>query len=157
MGRKLRTTWNALRPKECTTIVNDMSKRKGFNVGDLIYARDFRAGFPKWCAGIIIKKRGNVMFEIKVENTVWIRHRHQLRNRSSDPQSTIHSDQTQLPFDLLLDAFEIQSSTTSVNTATNSAPDPQLPRRSHRVPKSVDRLQIDPRLPSYTDTSRGRC
>ena len=58
------------------------SKSK-YDVGSLVFARNYAAG-PKWLAGIVIKKLGNVMFNIRTERGVWRRHNNQLQPRFED-------------------------------------------------------------------------
>ena len=70
----------------CLKFQNDSIKaqfKSKFDVGSLVYALNYAAG-PKWLPGRVIKKLGNVMFNIRTERGVWRRHHNQLQPRVED-------------------------------------------------------------------------
>ena len=87
----------------CSKFQNDSTKaqyKSKFDVGSLVYAQNYAAG-PKWLPGKVIKKLGNVMFNIRTERGVWRRHHNQLQPRFEDiilnDNVSSHSDLNSTP------------------------------------------------------------
>ena len=59
-----------------------MHRIQKFEVGDLVYARDYRHSQNKWQPGQVSGRRGEVIYEVKTEKDVWIHHVNQLRMRA---------------------------------------------------------------------------
>ncbi|CAH8606257.1 unnamed protein product [Schistosoma rodhaini] len=156
-GRPIRTFFDVLIPKD--RISGLQKNKKGnclkireFKVGDSVYARDFRPGKPKWIFGFIKKRRGTVLYEVMVENTLIIRHVNQLRDRKCVYES---SKLKPLPMEVLCDTFDIPPPPPQVETRKNDL-ESEVRRRSFRKRKQTKFFQIDPKVKSYDRTSRGR-
>ncbi|GAA57821.1 gap-Pol polyprotein [Clonorchis sinensis] len=58
--------------------------------------------------GHVLRKRGSVMYDVSVGPDIWTRHKNQLRPRHLSEPPPSHSS---LPFDILLDTFELKAAT----------------------------------------------
>ena len=92
IGRKLRTTLDALQPHDAKTKIRASIMEQQFNrhhgarprqfqSGDLVFTRDYRSGPATWKPGQVLRRRGKVLYEISCEGKIWIRHVNQLRLR----------------------------------------------------------------------------
>ena len=78
MKRKLRTTLNFFR-NSLPEVHEVHATRREFKVGDSVFLRNYSRG-PDWIPGKIIKRRGNVMYDIQLnDNRLVSRHIDQLR------------------------------------------------------------------------------
>lgn len=156
-GRPIRTFFDVLNPKDRISGLQKNNKGnclkiREFKVGDSVYARDFRPGKPKWIFGFIKKRRGTVLYEVMVENTLIIRHVNQLRDRKCVYES---SKLKPLPMEVLCDTFDIPPPPPQVEMRKNDL-ESEVRRRSFRKRKQTKFFQIDPKVKSYDRTSRGR-
>ena len=90
MGRRLRTALDCIKPDLDRRVEKEQerqkkshdqhSKRRAFNVGDMVYARNYRPG-PKWVPAEVIKVTGSVSYKVKLlqDQMIWRRHQDQLR------------------------------------------------------------------------------
>ena len=65
-GRKIRTSWDLIKPCRKTTQPtsnNGVQRIRKFEVADLVYARDYRHSQNKWQAGHVIGERSEVIYE----------------------------------------------------------------------------------------------
>ena len=148
MGRKLRTTFSAMIPRKAEPEAVQHPRLKiPLQLGTKVYARDYRAKEENWTAGKIVKRRGKVIYDVAVDNEVWVRHRNQLRPRHNDDSTDGNS--AQLPLDILLETFDIPND--GAKPATNSPVKCQVqPRRcTNRARKPTVQLQVNPRLKRY--------
>lgn len=137
------------------------TKAKEFKIGDAVYVRDFRIpSKPRWTSGHIVRRQGRSLFRVRTESDkFWTRHANQLRHRHIEaaadhlleefdivparrtPSSTLADTSTELPS--TLDRSLRSSSEADDDDA------PSMPRRSTRIRRSPQRLQVRPHLPSY--------
>ena len=85
-----------------------MQRRRKFEVGDLVYARDYRHSQNKWQPGQVSGERGEVIYEVKSGKDVWIRHANQLRTRAGLRQRK-DDNLKQLPLEKSCETFGITS------------------------------------------------
>src|SRR5207253_8439170 len=114
---------------------------------------------PRWTAGIVIRRLGNVMYEVLVDNMHWRRHTNQLRSRDS-PQgitspnlspllyygsSTQQLSQRRLLISPPSDLISNQMSPTPPRPTTRLPRRPsslEQPRRTTRIRHPPSRLQV---------------
>ncbi|CAH8652805.1 unnamed protein product [Schistosoma rodhaini] len=137
-GRPIRTFFDVLNPKDRISGLQKNNKGnclkiREFKVGDSVYARDFRPGKPKWIFGFIKKRRGTVLYEVMVENTLIIRHVNQLRDRKCVYES---SKLKPLPMEVLCDTFDIPPPPPQVEMRKNDL-ESEVRRRSFRKRKQT--------------------
>ncbi|GAA54873.1 hypothetical protein CLF_105901 [Clonorchis sinensis] len=151
-GRKVKTLFDALRPRKTreTSEENQSGKFNGkcrtgriFSRGDSVLVKDYPAN--RSSSGVILRRRGNVVYEVDVGGTVWIRHANQIRHCMRP--DIIQERKMNLPLDILLETFEMQSKNES--TGLNIGVNPSPFQRTRRQRISVKRLQINPRLRTY--------
>ncbi|CAH8627152.1 unnamed protein product [Schistosoma rodhaini] len=93
LGRKIRTHFDVIRPTPVLKPQRNMMTEKQYNrhhgaqkrlfsVGQKVIAMDYRGKHPSWTTGRIVRKKGNVVFEVSVGSEVWIRHANQLKSTS---------------------------------------------------------------------------
>lgn len=132
MGRKIRTVFDSLIPRKVEERTsNSGSSRKnkviqkviqnqgnqkrqyrgrtktGFDVGQKVMTRDFRSqGSRLWVPGVVVEKKGNKVYFVKINNSnmVWKRHLDQIRKlhvswREEDGPEFIASDTRELSTD----------------------------------------------------------
>ena len=120
LGRKVRTRLDLLKPNVASRVEAQQSKQKeahdgqarvrNFDVGDTVYARNFRPG-DAWLPGEIVALSGPVSCRIKLTaGQVVRRHQDQIRKR-------IHRDQPQLP------VFDFSPTTPLSETVGTDDPD----------------------------------
>nr|CDJ95324.1 RNA-directed DNA polymerase (reverse transcriptase) and Integrase domain containing protein [Haemonchus contortus] len=177
IGRRLRSTLDLLKPSHSpearSDIVMEMqfnrrhgAKPKTFEPKDLVFARDFRSGQPRWSPGHVLRRRGRTLYDVLVQGSIWKRHANQLRPRDSLGETIDLTNAFDMPFNSSPDSPSGTSSTlplspmattaplttTTTTTTTTTAP-PAPPamasRRSARTRRPPDFLQIDP-TPSRT-------
>ena len=155
LGRSMRTVLDALKPKQVigernVKMEETFNRRHGarprhFNMGDLVYVRNFSNGRMIWLPGRIVERVSHVLYRVNVNSLVWTRHINHLRPRSeSEPNETLTSNP--LPLDILLDTYQIQPSPVTTCDVDDIA---EGRRFSTRVRAPVQRLEINPRLPTY--------
>ena len=149
MGRKLRSVHHALLPINEST--EEASPTTGYSIGTNVYTRDYRPGHNRWIEGVVTGRHGKVIYDVSVAGEVWIRHRNQLRQRTG----TNNSETNSLPFDILMDTFEIstQSIPAECNDPPIAADQTLLPLRlTHRKCQSTRHLHIDTKRKHYQRT-----
>lgn len=130
MGRKLRTTHDALFPSEKPTTRTTSAaaaaaaKHNDFVVGSPVYARDYRLGHPRWIEATVTARRGDMLFDVSVGDDTWVRHRNQLRRRHAE-SSVPTNRPVHLPLHILLGTFA-------------TAPEQQAPNESTQTPQPPD-------------------
>ncbi|CAH8597340.1 unnamed protein product [Dicrocoelium dendriticum] len=157
MGRKLRTTNDALIPTEKPpTHSGACTKHKEFAVGAPVYARDYRAGHPRWIKATVTARRGDMLHDVSVGDDTWVRHRNQLRPRHGET-SMPASHPVRLPLHILLDTFGLATQRQSTVEAAQSTPRLENPpcRRTERIRRSPKSLQVNPRQKRYAFSSKG--
>ena len=146
MGRKLRTVHHALLPHKPTGRLSTEPNNE-FENGALVYARDYRPGSKTWIEGVIMKRRGKVLYEVSTTAGCLVRHKNQLRPRASATSRELPDNP--IPLDILLDTFNLPN-------PVQQAPKPDtpiadlLPRRwSDRRRRPTTRLQVNPHSKHY--------
>ncbi|XGW09189.1 hypothetical protein V3C99_011472 [Haemonchus contortus] len=179
IGRRLRSTLDLLKPSHSPEarpdIVMEMqfnrrhgAKPKTFEPKDLVFARDFRSGQPRWSPGHVLRRHGRTLYDVLVQGSIWKRHANQLRPRDSLGETIDLTNAFDMPFNSSPDSPSGTSSTlplspmattapltttTTTTTVTTALPAPPAvaPRRSTRIRRPPDFLQIDPYAKSYQD------
>ena len=144
-GRKVKTIFDNLRPSLNNERTQERKPQpqviiRGFKVGDSVLARDYRHG-ATWSPGVVLRRKGAVIYEIKVGTHVWTRHINQLRRNANG----VSKDTSNISFEILLDTFAMKPSN---QTAEQEHPGPAR-RTMTRVRKRPLRLQLEPRMQSY--------
>lgn len=158
LGRKPRTTLDVIRPQQHRVGSRDDRMERQFNrhhgtrdrcfsPGAAVYARNYR-GNQRWIPAQVVRKRGEVTYDVKVGSMVWSRHVNQLRRA----EATVDSSQDKnLQLDILLDTFNVDRRVPITEATSELARISMLPRRrSNRRRTRVRPMQIDPRQRSYT-------
>uniref|UniRef100_A0A7I4YY53 RNA-directed DNA polymerase n=1 Tax=Haemonchus contortus TaxID=6289 RepID=A0A7I4YY53_HAECO len=180
LGRQIRTRLNLLKPCDITNSNkrdqkmeaqynrHHGAKDKQFNIGDFVWAKDYRSGWPKQTPGQVLQRHGDRHYDIAVNGEIWKRHANQLRLRvNSDehtPVPTTELAELQLlpmsaPANVTEEIEKKQSTiaggpqlTPAMDSITRTTPfgtqeiDGQRPTRSRRAPK---RLMVDPKKKTY--------
>ncbi|CAH8568685.1 unnamed protein product [Dicrocoelium dendriticum] len=157
MGRKLRTINEALIPTEKPPSHSGAYiKHKEFVVGAPVYARDYRAGRPRWIKATVTARRGDMLHDVSVGDDTWVRHRNQLRPRHGET-STPASHPVHLPLHILLDTFGMAPQRETTVEAAQSTPRLENPpcRRTERIRRSPKSLQVNPCQKRYAFSSKG--
>ncbi|KAG5442860.1 hypothetical protein CSKR_202664 [Clonorchis sinensis] len=153
LERKVKTLSDVLRPRKTreTGEENQPEKfnnkrRTGriFNREDSVLVRDYSAN--RRSSGVILRRRGNVVYEFDVGGTVWIRHANQIRHCVQP--DIIQERKMDLPLDILLETFQTQPENEATEPKISVNPSP-LQRRTGRRRIPLKRLQINPRLRTY--------
>ena len=84
------------------------AKKRSFEVGNLVYARDFRSGAAPWTPGKVTTRIGRTIYEVEVDGGVWKRHANQLRQRMQPEEEGKE----------LFEMFELPSQPVDVEQAT---------------------------------------
>ena len=81
-GRQLRTCLSIILPNNSLTSNSTVSYANSVDIGMLVWARNYSAYGCKWIPGKIIGKKGNVLFDVLIDdNRKLVRHLDQLRMR----------------------------------------------------------------------------
>ena len=157
MNRKVRLHIDVIHPAPQHSQKRNMMMEEQFNQhhgavkrtyvpGQSVLAKDYRRGKERWIQGRIIRRSGNVIYDVDIESTVWVRHANQLRS-SHLPET--RSDFT-LPLDILLDTFELPPQRSQDIPKDNpKTPNKCVLRKSYRFRRKPYQLQIDSRNKSY--------
>lgn len=148
MGRKLRTPNHAMLPKPVnpTESVRRPDDQSNFAPGSPVYVRDYQNKRSSWTDGIIVKRKGSVMFEVQTGSHKLLRHRNQLRSRSIE---TDEFNAVQLPLDIIFETFKLPPPTPASTVVPESTSTLQPRRWTSRKCRPVKPLQIDPSKPRY--------
>ncbi|CAH8601572.1 unnamed protein product [Schistosoma rodhaini] len=149
-GRKIRIPMEQMKPKpeviQCKNKRMELqfNKRHGalprrFNVGQAVMARDFQGVKPTWKFGIIVRRKGKVIYEVKVGQKIWVRHANQIQPTRQEWE--IESDRKHdIPLNILTESDnEIKKDPNKKKTCTT------LPRRSQRIRRKPNRIKINPK------------
>ena len=147
--------------------------RKEFEVGNLVYAKQWKPPHFHWMKGTVMRRIGRVNYEVMVGDEMCKKHANQLRHRSDSEQLAVRQQlhQQSEALNILLDvlteddalrrngnaaegspeqaiASDVPApvdSTTSTSTSSHetSTPPPTL-RRSSRTRRPVQRFQSSP-------------
>ena len=96
MGRKLRTTLDALRPQQQRQ--QPSPNKKSFPLGTPVFVRNYRSGQANWVPGITRKTKGQFLYVVQVGNQFWVRHKNQIRPRYT--AGNLVDSMPTIPFDL---------------------------------------------------------
>ena len=148
MKKKLRLPHDILRPTpRKQNILGE--PRRSFKIGDRVLVRDYRRYNNNWITGIVHRRIGAVLYEVRVGPQLWRRHVNQLRRTLCDPVEVI---ETQLPLDNLLDTFNIPQHRDEPTFPTTVNPDDhstQSRRLTNRIGRKKKFIQVDPKQKSY--------
>ncbi|CAI2724010.1 unnamed protein product [Schistosoma spindalis] len=157
-GRKVKTALDAIKPERNLIGTRNRkmviqfnrhhgAKNRIFRNNQTVYVRDFRYSPPQWTSGLILKRRGNVMYVVEVEGQKWTRHVNHILENSGTAQKT---EKLSSMWQIFLDSFDIKSSTT--HKTVHPEQDPI--RRSLRKRRRPDVLQVDPKKRAYVSEGR---
>ncbi|XP_049301295.1 uncharacterized protein K02A2.6-like [Anopheles funestus] len=122
-GRQIRTCLELIRPVPRSEVKDNIEPHRSFVRDDLVYAKLYARNGWKWIPGRVISKCGNVMYSVMTNDQKIIRsHINQLRRRTAD--NTNSMEQRLLPMDILLDAWNLPSSSVAASTAQSFSGDP---------------------------------
>ncbi|PIO54605.1 integrase core domain protein [Teladorsagia circumcincta] len=142
------------------------ARQKEFNVGDLVWAMDYRSRKPQHTPGRILQRYGNRLYDVLIDGQVWKRHANQLRlNADANLQ---YPDSTPELADLPLlptskpNHLSKGQNLTQHEARTNTQPSSMdtsgaatLPteeatgQRRIRQRRAPERLMVDPRKKTY--------
>ena len=165
-NRKLVTLKERINPNFVASQKKEDKKIKCFDIGDSVLVLNVRPG-PKWYRGVIMEKLGENIYEVYIQelDRLWRRHTNQLLKNNSDMKNENFNSKCSDNVDMLpgsssaasaipvnvsncVDNAIIDSDVIDQNLnsfANNDAPidcSINLPRRSTRIPKPVDRLNL---------------
>ena len=140
-SRRIRTLLDLLHPSQQQVqqtrlrqeeAYNAKTRPRQFNIGDLVWVRNFRGG-KRWVPGIIKENLGNVMHKVVIEgaDTTWRRHVNQLKTQLvawtlPDSLPVTSSESNSLP---------VTNSPSSASARAKQSRESVPLRRSSRVPK----------------------
>jgi len=132
MGRRLRTTLDLLLPSSVN--LEQTQQKPGnliFEKNELVYVRDFRNNHPSWAKGVVVRRKGSVLYDVRVENQIWSRHKNQVRKRYKSALEEPATTDNPIALELLLDTFNLKP----LPLATKEPSAIQTARRSSRIRK----------------------
>nr|CAH8823232.1 unnamed protein product [Trichobilharzia regenti] len=156
-GRRLRTTLDTIIPipsrrskcgrnSEFWFNRRHGTKQRSFMVGQSVLVRDYIRRDRPWVSGVIVGRKGQVIYKVKVGDLIWVRHANQIRNRLVGKQLN-DSKSADVQFELLIDTTDPKTS--HGQNSRNKGKVSQQPRRSQRQPRPPKYLQVIPRYKSY--------
>ncbi|XGW21465.1 hypothetical protein V3C99_004430 [Haemonchus contortus] len=165
LGRQIRTKLSLLKPPSTTDYNNRNRKmeehynrhhgarQRKFNIGDPVWAKDYRSGAPKQAPGEVVQQYGNRLYDISVDGQIWKRHANQLRLRfSSNPNITETPTELVelplLPMSRSAHVTEEASSMLPTTTAEARPPHAIAGERRTRSRRPPERL-VDPKKKTY--------
>ena len=153
-NRQIVTLRDKINPSNMSSPKPSEKKIKSFQVGDIVLALNYGKG-DKWYQGTIIEKFGVNIYSVLIDElkVTWRRHANQLLSSvgvsqgESDESDTIHvpilspsSDTSGTNYSSNVDST---NNSENADEVANNDIDPRpLPRRSQRVPKPVERLNL---------------
>ncbi|XP_058445614.1 uncharacterized protein K02A2.6-like [Malaya genurostris] len=167
-GRRLRTCLELLRPPpNCTqeSLQHQQVASRSLNKGNAVFVKVYAKNTWKWIPGTVIEKVGRVMYNVVGEGHRLVRcHINQLRNRRHSANASGTSLQTttrQLPLSILLDAWELPTTTTTTSTprsevtpkAALTSDTVRTPSLSPSFPETSDSQQLLPDMSSTATTT----
>ena len=150
-GRRLRTTLGLLSPMNendddrKTTKGNKYycAKRKPFKIGDHVYTLDYRTNGNRWIAGVVTKRIGHVLYEVKVDSMFWRRHINQLRPTMTTKVNRESSNQLNLE-NILSSADTTWHRNDTPQHAQQNAENLVARRYPYRTRRPVETMQVIP-------------
>ena len=164
MNRKIRLPIDVIRPspsnslKRNKTMENQSNRHQGamsrlFLPGQPVLAKDYSNGKEKWTQGYILHRSGNVIYDVDVQSSIWVRHANQLRHSYLSERP---SNDTVIPLNVLLDTFELPQRVQTTCSEQSKSQKKFPTRRTQRKCKPTSTLQVDPPQTSYKhQISRG--
>ena len=116
-----------------------------FLPGQPVLVKDYRNGEEKWTQGYIIRRSRNVIYDVDVQSSIWVRHANQLRHSYLSERP---SNDTVIPFDVLLDTFELPQRVQTTCSEQSNSQKKSPARRTQRNCKPTSTLQVDPQQTS---------
>ncbi|CAH8670750.1 unnamed protein product [Schistosoma haematobium] len=149
-GRKIRIPMEQMKPKlranlrKNKRMEQQFNKRHGalprrFKVGQAVITRDFTGVKPTWKFGIIIRKKGKVIYEVEVGQKIWVRHANQIQPTRQERETEI-ATKSKIPINILT-----ESNNEIKNDPNNNKTCETLPRRSQRIRRKPNRIKINPK------------
>lgn len=89
-------------------------KKKKLQIHTPVFARNYRHGNPNCLSGIIQARKRKRMYEVKVGNQVWVRH----KSRPRQTKNELVPDSPYIPFDLLKELSTLNGEFGLVRTTT---------------------------------------
>ncbi|XP_050072320.1 uncharacterized protein K02A2.6-like [Anopheles maculipalpis] len=137
IGRTSRTVHHLLRPPATSDTITGSDFRE-WQPGDLVYAKVYKANSWSWMTGRIIRRVGNVIYEVVTQDQRrHRRHVNQLRRRSAGPDDQIQKKEHQLPLYIMLDEWDLPHQSCSL--PASSAP----PSTLHSASVSAPPAQVE--------------
>lgn len=159
MHRKIRLPVDVILPTKHLSLGRNTDMEQQFNrrhgavkhtfvPGQSVLAKDYRGGGEKWTPGLIRRRTGQVVYDVDVQSSTWVRHANQLR--PCYQPATITSNHT-VPLDIILDTFELpQCSTPDTPVMETPLQNICAPRRwTTRPRKQLVPMQVNPCQRSY--------
>ena len=154
-GRKLRITLDKVIPTQPQPSRCNQQSEKWFNkhhgskqrsdqTGQSVLARDYHQKDYPWVPGIIVARKGEVIYMVKIVDLIWKRHPNQLRPVLYNSNLS-QSHDSDLQLDFLMDTFGLENPSRQCSQPQQV----QQPRRSQRQPRPAKYLQVIPRSTSY--------
>nr|CDJ83343.1 transposon Ty3-I gap-Pol polyprotein-like [Haemonchus contortus] len=130
------------------------ARQRKFNIGDSVWAKDYRSGAPKQAPGEVVQQYGNRLYDISVDGQIWKRHANQLRLRfSSNPNITETPTELVelplLPMSRSANVTEEASSMLPTTTAEARPPQAIAGERRTRSRRRPEQLMVDPKKKTY--------
>ncbi|XP_037811609.1 uncharacterized protein LOC119603601 [Lucilia sericata] len=123
------------------------TKKRIYNTGDLVYAKNFRFNKSYQVPGEIIEKVGNVIYNTLInvgDSKILVRaHADQLRLRTPT-EDTLQMENSQLPLDILLNDYQIASPVAMDNFVTPPTSPLCKPQRIVSRRQPVDPISRSP-------------
>ncbi|EFO97163.1 hypothetical protein CRE_03461 [Caenorhabditis remanei] len=170
LNRKLRTELDLLLPMDPNVGDRNRKMEEQFNnqhgarprhfvVNQKVYVKDYRSPKATWIPGIIIRKLGGTIYDVRADDKTWRRHANQLRIRSSATACQEAADLLEMPIRFTQEPITepvMPPSPTTPPLPTNpivpsqpASPSSPPLRRSSRNVHPPKRLCMDPKKKSY--------
>ena len=114
MNRKIQLPIDVIRPSPSNSLKRNKTMENQFNhrqramsrlfLPGKPLAKDYHNGKEKWTQGYIIRRSGNVIYDVDVQSSIWVRHANQRRHSYLSERP---SNDTVIPLNVLLDTFEL--------------------------------------------------
>ncbi|EFO85707.1 hypothetical protein CRE_02317 [Caenorhabditis remanei] len=130
-----------------------------FVVNQKVYVKDYRYPKATWIPGIIIRKLGGTIYDVRADDKTWRRHANQLRTRSSATACQEAADLLEMPIRFTQEPITEPVTpppstipplpTNPIVPSQAASPSPPPLRRSSRNVHPPKRLCMDPKKKSY--------
>ncbi|XP_052895692.1 uncharacterized protein K02A2.6-like [Anopheles moucheti] len=157
IGRATRTVHHLLRPPASSETITRSDIRE-WQPGDLVYAKLYKANSWSWASGRIVRRMGNVIYEVVTQDQQkHRRHVNQLRRRVAGPAERNERTEHQLPLFILLDEWDLPHP--SSHQPALPVPSPAShPTSSSAPPAQVEAqraLASSPTAPAHLEEQQG--